>query len=351
MIRQQQKKLELSKNSFAWSCLVLLLVCLFSLQLQGAELVVFNLAATTTQDQIQTALDGLTGGGEVVLAAGTYEIDRPIILRHDNQTLRGSGSDTILHLANKANCPVIILGAPMATPQRPTAHLRLAGLTINGNRQNQQMEFWKSAMDGSQLNNNGIDIWDVNDSSVEEVVCRSCRSGGLVTAVTRRLNVHDFTAYDNQYDGLACYTTEESRFSGLHLHDNLAAGISLDLAFNKNTIADAVLTGNDLGVFMRNSRDNSFQGVTISNSRNHGIFMAQTGGLLGGTWRPEPGTECTGNKFDGLMITNCGGDAFLVNDSSCKDNTIRDAHFLDNSAGGLTESGDDLVRVEQLVQR
>ena len=102
---------------------------------------------------------------------------------------------------------------------------------------------------------------------------------------------------------------------------------------------------------MRDSRDNSFQAVTISKSRNHGIFMAQTGSSLDGAWKLLPGTECTGNKFDGLMITNCGGDAFLVNDISCKDNMIRDAHFLDNSAGGLTETADNLVRVEQLVQR
>jgi parallel beta-helix repeat protein len=187
----------------------------------------------------------------------------------------------------------------------------------------------------------------VNDSTVEGVACRSCRSGGLVTAATRRTNVRDFTACDNQFDGLACYQTEDCHFSGLRLHDNLAAGISLDLSFNHNVIEDVVLTGNDLGVFMRDSRDNSFLGLTISKSRKNGVFMAQTAGPISDGVALRPGTECTGNSFKGLMITDCGGDAFLVNDTSCKDNLVGDARFEDNRGANLSQTGGELVSVEK----
>ncbi len=349
MNTQRHKTQKAGRSSFASLAVILSLFFPVWFEAQAAGLTlppVVNLRASATQEEIQAALDGLPEGGEVVLAAGTYEITQPLMLRHDSETLRGMGLDTVLHLADKANCPVVILGAPMVAPQKATAHLHLANLLINGNRLNQQAEFWHSATDGSQLNNNGIDIWDVNDSTVDGVVCRSCRSGGMVTASTRRLMVHDFTAYDNQFDGLACYLTEESHFKGLHLYDNLAAGISLDLAFNNNVITDATLSGNDLGVFMRNSRDNSFQGVTISKSRNHGVFMAQ-----GFDGKLDPGTECTGNNFEGLTITNCGGDAFLVNDLSCKNNLIRDARFVDNIHGSLAEPSENLVKVEELLLR
>jgi hypothetical protein len=312
---------------------------------------VISLAANSTQEQIQAALDQFAAGGEVVLAQGIYEIRSPLMLQRDHLTLRGSGSGTVLHLADKANCPVIILGSPLATARRTTSQLRLADLEIDGNRLNQQQEFWHSALDGSQLNNNGIDVWDVNDSTVDGVVCRSCRSGGLVTASTKRLTVHEFTAYDNQYDGLACYLTEESHFSSLHLHDNLAAGISLDLSFNHNVISDAELTANDLGVFMRDSRDNVFQGLKISKSRNHGVFMAQTSAALAGVWKLCPGTECTGNKFEGLTITNCGGRPFLVNDRSCLANTIEEARFLSNSHGDLAQADEKLVKLDELLPR
>jgi Periplasmic copper-binding protein (NosD) len=327
------------------------LMCLLVTDLRGANTSnVLTISANSTQEEIQTALDRSPEGGEVLLAPGTYPIYSPLILWRDHVTLRGSGPGTILRLADKANCPVVILGSPLTSSGHATTQLTLADLVIDGNRLNQQTEFWRSATDGSQLNNNGIDVWEVNDSTVESVTCHSCRSGGLVTAVTKQLTVHDFTAFDNQFDGLACYQTEESHFSGLNLHDNLAAGISLDLSFNHNVISDAELTANDLGVFMRNSRDNVFQDLTITKSKNYGVFMAQTAGVLAGVWQLCPGTECTGNKFEGLTITNCGGKAFLIKDPACTDNTVQEARFVANTRGDLPPSGEKLVSSAELLQ-
>jgi parallel beta-helix repeat protein len=280
---------------------------------------------------IQEALDRLTNGGEVVLEAGTYIIHRPIMLQYNYQELRGAGTATILYLADNANCPVVVLGA-IASPARSATHgLRLAGLTIDGNRKHQEVELWHTATDGSQLNNNGIDVWDVTDTRIEHVVCCHCRSGGLVTASgTRRLTVDDLTSFDNQFDGMACYLTEDSHFSRLDLHDNLAAGISLDLSFNHNVIEDAQLTNNDLGIFMRSSRNNAFHQLKIRQSRHHGVFMAQAVTATKKGWTPCPGTECVNNSFDQLDISNCGGKAFVVHDASCTNNLILPATLQDN---------------------
>jgi hypothetical protein len=292
---------------------------LLAVSLNAASLTSLTLGAKSTEAQIQAALDGLASGGEVLLEAGTYGIRHPIILQHDSQTLRGRGPETILRLADSANCPVVIMGAP--TLRKSVGHLRLADLLIDGNRAHQQSEFWRTAADGSEINNNGVEVRCATDAIVERVVCCRCRSGGLVTcAGTRRLTVRDFAAYDNQYDGLACYLTEDSHFSGLFLHDNLAAGISLDLAFNRNFIDKALLSGNDLGIFMRDARDNVFNGLTIRQSRHHGVFMAQAAAPTNTGWQLSPGTECTGNRFGGLQITGCAGMPFLVNDASCTNN-------------------------------
>jgi hypothetical protein len=317
----------------------------------GVPPVTRTLSAHSKGADIQKALDGLPPNGEVVLSPGTYEITQPLMLRHNYETLRGSGLTTVLHLANGAGCPVVILGPPMTETKHPAAHLLLANLLIDGNRQNQKQELWRTAGDGSEFNNNGIQIWNVTDAAVDHVTCCRCRSGGLVTAEVRRLQVNDFDSYDNQFDGLACYQTEESRFAALRLHDNLGAGISLDLDFNHNFITNAVLAGNDLGIFMRDSRDNSFQSLTISKSHHHGVFMAQATVPTAKGWQLCPGTACIGNIFANLLVYDCGGKAFKVNDASCIKNAILGARFLGNILGGLAQPATNPVSFREIAGR
>src|SRR5579872_816984 len=198
---------------------------------------------------IQRALDQGGAGGRVNLRRGTYLVHQAITLRRDGQTLRGAGPGTILLLADNANCPVIILGAPMDSAKAPTRGQHLYDLLVDGNCTHQQKEDWQLFPDGAPLKNNGVNVWMADDVVIRNVICRSCRSGGLVSARrTRRLTVRSYEAYNNQFDGLACYQTEASHFSQLNLHDNRAAGISLDLDFNDNVIDGAVLARNNLGI-------------------------------------------------------------------------------------------------------
>lgn len=302
----------------------------------AASPVVITLPASSSEVKIQKALDSLPPDGEVVLSPGEYVISQPLMLHHDYETLSGSGPTTILRLADKAACPVVILGPPMKDTTHTATHLRLANLMIDGNRKNQPMEFWRSAGDGSEFNNNGVQIWNVADSEVNHVVCCRCRSGGLVTVGVRRLEVNDYRAYDNQFDGLACYETEDSHFNNLHLHNNLGAGISLDLAFNHNSIIDAVLSANDLGIFMRHSRNNSFHNLVIYKSRHDGVFIAQAGVSTAKGWILCPHTECIGNHFEDLTISNCGGKAIRINDATCVNNIVLDAHCQYNQEDNAT---------------
>jgi hypothetical protein len=318
----------------------------------GENLAQVTLGTNATSLQIQQALDGLpVSGGEVVLLPGVYHVEQPIALRRSNQTLRGSGPATCLRLADHAQCPVIILGEPLNTPGAILTGLRVADLSIDGNRHAQALETWQGPPASSDIRNNGLTIQGVTDSTVERVTAARCRSGGLVTTYyVRRLTVRDFTALDNQFDGLACYATEESIFSNLHLHDNMAAGISFDLSASHNNICDAVLESNDLGIFMRDSRNNLYSHIVVRDCHKFGVFMAQSEEATSTGWQPLAHTACTGNKFVSLRISRCQGAAFRVNDASCGGNQISDAQFQDNSSGGLSQAAPNLVKVQSLSE-
>ncbi len=113
-----------------------------------------------------------------MLRPGTYIIRQPILLRRSHQTLRGAGPATVLLLADKANCPVVILGNPIDKPNGPTTDLHVSNLAIDGNRANQEREFWRRATDGGVINNNGISVWDADGVTIEHVACCRCRLGG-----------------------------------------------------------------------------------------------------------------------------------------------------------------------------
>jgi parallel beta-helix repeat protein len=308
---------------------------------------VLTLPAGITSAQIQQALDSLPAtGGEVDLPAGKFEIRQPIILSRDNETLRGAGPATILRLADNANCPVIILGEPVNNPSHTVRHLLVTGFFIDGNRIHQDRELWRLTGEGSQIRNNGITVQGVGDSIVENITTARCRSGGLVTTRDiRHLTVRGLESFDNEFDGLACYQTEDSLFADLKLHNNPGAGISLDLAFNNNVISNAMLVANDLGIFMRASRENQFLNVTIRDSRHHGVFMAHSETRTANGWGPAPKTECAYNSFTNLVAMNCGGAAFRVNNTTCTNNIIIRANFAGNGKGGLSLAQPDLVTV------
>ena len=308
---------------------------------------IVTLQPGVTGEQIQQALDGLpAAGGQVILPAGKISISQPIVLDHDFETLRGSGAGTVLWLTNDANCPVIIMGEPVNNPKHTIGNLCVRDLFIDGNRSQQQRELWKLKGEGSDIRNNGITVQNVTNSTVEHVTCTRCRSGGLVTTRNvRELTVYELDSSDNQFDGLACYQTAHCLFTELNLHNNPGAGISLDLSFSQNVISNAVLTADDLGIFMRSSCSNQFYNVSMHDCHHHGVFMAQELEETPSGWGEVPRTECTRNAFTNLSAIDCGGPAFRVNDTTCTNNIIVQANFKGNPKGGLSQVEPDLVLV------
>jgi hypothetical protein len=227
---------------------------------------------------IQKALNQLPEfGGEVFIPAGIYRCNRPIVMDKSHVVLRGEGSSTVLRLNDGINAPVLIMGRAENIPQEATRHIKVSHLLIDGNRENQTQEcMGGECSEQFPLRNNGISIRRCVDCAVESVVVHSAISGGLVTELgCRRLTIRDYTSFNNEFDGLAGYETEDSSFSGIHLYGNKAAGISTDIKFNNNKFYDVTITDSkSVGIFMRDSLDNSFTNLHIRNSEQHGIFSS-----------------------------------------------------------------------------
>jgi len=292
-----------------------------------------------TCDAIQKAIYQLpTEGGELVLMPGTYTCTAPIIIDKNNVTLRGSGPATLLRLADNVNAPVLVMGVTENIPSRSVRHVRVIDLMIDGNRANQTAECMGGpCSDAFPLRNNGISIRRCVDCVVQSVTVYGAMSGGLVTELgCRRLTIRDYTSYDNEFDGLAGYETEDSTFSGIHLYGNKAAGISTDIKFNNNKFYDVTIADNKtVGIFMRDSLDNSFTNLHIRDSVQHGIFLAQV--------NTDPNTAATGNTFTGVVISRSGGMGILANDASCVNNMMVGAQFINNKNGCISEAAAGLV--------
>jgi len=290
---------------------------------------------------IQQAIDALPStGGQVIISADTYTCTTPIVIDRDNVTLRGQGPATMLRLADGANAPVLVLGQISTPPTITRNNIQISDLVIDGNRVNQTFECWggNCGTGGmTDIRNNGITLRRVNDVLIERITVFGARSGGLVTEKgCRRLTIRSFTSFDNHFDGLAAYETEDSVFSDIYLYDNLAAGFSFDIRFNNNLISNVVITNSgSVGIFMRDSRDNVFYGLEIRNSTQHGVFLAQ---VDSDTTKPA-----YGNSFVAVVISNSGGAGLRVNDLSCQNNMVSASQLVGNSSGCISEVTPGLV--------
>ena len=279
-------------------------------------------------------------GGRVILGSGIFTVHEPIVLDRDNVELRGDGSTTILRLADRAVCPVLVIGSIVTPTPRIVSRVSVKNLVLDGNRRSQDLECWGGVCDSggvSVIRNNGLTIRGASDIKVEQIIARNARSGGVVIEKhCREIYIDNLEASDNHFDGLACYETEDSYFNRLNLHHNQAAGISLDLDFNHNTIKSAEIHNNgSQGIFMRKSNNNDFKKITLHNNGNQGVFIAQAD--------DDVGTSCKNNVFSDMTVENNKGYGFRINDPSCTENLVRNSQFKNNAPGNVSEVADKLV--------
>lgn len=301
----------------------------------------FALPSTTTpgldiQDQCSFIRAGLNAipatGGEFVVPQGNYTCTYPIVLDRDGQRLRGQGQVT-LKLADNTNAPVIVMG-DIITPPRQVHNVMVSNIRIDGNRAHQQIECWGGPCDSSgtaHIRNNGITVRGITNGVIRNVAITGPRSGGVVTEKgCMGLLVDGLSVTDSHFDGFAGYETTGSTIKNLYFHDNMAAGISIDIRFHNNTFQNVRMENNrDVGIFMRDSNDNLFQDFWIVGAGNHGVFVALV---------EEEHTCPKNNEFRNFTIENSKRSGFRLN-NACENNRLTGVSTFRHNKGGCISEG------------
>ncbi len=294
-------------------------------------------------------------GGTVLIPAGSFDCHRPVIINRSHVQIRGAGQGkTILRLADQVHAPLVVIGEPQiiidalgnyVTAKR-VSDIMVSDLTLDGNRLNhdEKKECGENICEGDPtgVRNNGITIRGASEVTIMNVTTHSMISGGMVTEkYCRNLKVKNFESYDNFFDGFAGYQTEDSVFSGMKLHNNLGAGISIDIDFSRNLIVDSELNDNrDVGIFARNLSGNRFLRVSIQRSGNHGVFMAEAEGK----------NSCArDNTFEDVNINGSKLAGFRLNNNCPGNKIIGTSNLCGNKSGGVSQETNGVLGLSAQV--
>jgi len=219
-------------NKFIY--LILILLLLLSPETYSQS----NTNSNITEIQIQQSVNSMKNGGTITLPNEVIRINTPLLVTNSNVRIVGD-TNTILKLDDNSNCPIIVIGIQGGDV---ITNSELISLQLDGNRTNQCREIWKLSDIGYPIYNNGIVIQNARDIFLYDIITSNCRSGGLVSTLNvNKLVVVNYVSFNNQFDGISCYQTSNSYFINLYLHDNIAAGISVDMGFNYNIFKNIII--------------------------------------------------------------------------------------------------------------
>ena len=308
----------------------------------GAEidalLVLVTPAAKTCVESVEglrAAIADSPADATICVAAGTYIVSESIEIARDDVTIVGQGDTTVFQLAEGVRCPVFIIGEP--TPFAPTttrSGIVLKSMRIRGYRSSnpQPSDELCSVFGREYLRNNCITVRQASDCTIEDVTLENAASGGVVLEQTcRNITLKGIKSSGHEFDGIACDgDIQNSRIENCTLHDNDGAGLSFDIGPANNVIIGCTVRDNaKVGVFIRDSRANTFEDCTISGNGEDGVFIADgdnagaaaTDNLFTnnqyrnngrhGIW--QAGANSTGNQVQGGTI--CGSGATAIEES------------------------------------
>jgi hypothetical protein len=266
-------------------------------------------------------------GGTVYVRAGQYVIDQGIHIKRSNVTILGE-QGALVRLEDGVNQPVFLVGSDAQTPSSYIENIKISDLEIDGNMANQNSE-----MDPARtwIRNNGIDVRMVTNLRIANVNVHDARSGGIVVSWgSYQIIITDSYFYNNFFDGIALYDSENINVINFMCLNNGSAGISLDNQLSDVLFDNGIIESNgDVGIFARSSEDIGFHDLLIADNQSHGCFLShQSLGTDTGVIRLY---------FDGCsFLDNVGYGFWLASPASeSPNNAVVGCLFSGNAAGAI----------------
>jgi hypothetical protein len=306
---------------------------------------------------VRDAIDKLPAtGGVVRISAGTYNCEAPIVIEKNNVIVKGDGTGkTVFRLADNVHAPLLVIGSSKTlldnqgryvTPFR-VHNVAVEGISFDGNKSHHdpKKECGETICeaDASSIRNNAISIRGASDIRLKNIEAHDSISGGLVSEkYCDHLMIENFDSHHNYFDGLAGYQTEKSVYNNVNLHDNRAAGISVDIRFNDNKfIGGSIENNSDIGIYARDAKNNLFDGLKINNNKGYGALLGTPDG---------PAGRCAdSNTFHNVEISHSGKKAVIAFDT-CHGNTITGASKLDSNHEGETQGDVAIAKTATVIK-
>jgi parallel beta-helix repeat protein len=295
---------------------------------------------------LQAALDALPPeGGVVLLPAGEFPLDQPLILRTGDVLVRGAGSATHIKNVNTQQAPALILEHPEGATSRKTElwRIQLSNFRITGNPQSGHgiearriNELFIHGVTVSEHGGDGIRLhFCYEDPRISDSLITYNKQTGI-----HLIGCHDIVVSANQLeengDALRCIDGFNLAMSGNNLDDHLGDGVVIENTYGSVVAANMIEECQGHAIVL----DRDCYGITLSAN-----VIAHNGG--GVDLRDAHGCAVSANTFtlmrtQALRIGSGSGRIAVSGNSFCDsfigENRIR-READDAYAGGVVLDG------------
>ena len=278
------------------------------------------------QVEINAAIQALpSGGGEIVILDGTYNITATIAMDKDNVKLSGNGNATVLKrmwdsstqegvitiTATNGGCCVeniFIDGNKSVYSSSPNHGIYLSSSSNN-------------TITGNTCNNNSGGIYLSSSSSNNTITGNTCNnnSGGIYLSSSSNNTITGNTCNNNYYGIYLSSSSNNNTITGNTCNNNSGYGIYLSRSSNNNTITGNTCNNNSGGIYLSSSSSNNTITGNTCNNNSYGIYLSSSSNntITGNTCIRGEGTssDYTSSQYT-IYLSGTGNNYNLISSNN-----------------------------------